>query len=152
MRNALTVDVEEYFHPSEVQAHVSSAEWTTLPSRVVGQMERILDLFDERSVKATFFVLGWLAEQHPCIVRRIVARGHDVACHSHAHRLIYDLTPKRVSRRYQARCPCHRRRRRHHPSAYRAPSYSYNLEMPMGVGNPGRARLPLRFKHLPHST
>src|SRR5262245_52882375 len=92
--NALTVDVEEYFHPSEVQLHVNHTMWGSLPSRVESEIDRILDLFDDRRVVATFFILGWVAEHHPGVVRKIAARGHEIGCHSYAHRLVYSMTPE----------------------------------------------------------
>jgi polysaccharide deacetylase family protein (PEP-CTERM system associated) len=122
--NALTVDVEEYFHPSELQRHLKQAKWGTLPSRVEQQIERILDLFDNHRVTATFFVLGWVAERLPATVRKIVARGHDIGCHSYAHQLVYDMTPadfqedtRRAVGVIEDSCGVR-------PIAYRAPSYS----------------------------
>ena len=94
MLNALTIDLEEYFHPSEVQTSAGIDHWTVLPSRVAAQTKVILDLLDNRQVQATFFVLGWVAKNHPSIVREIVSRGHEIGCHSFAHQLVYNLTPQ----------------------------------------------------------
>jgi hypothetical protein len=88
MLNVLSVDVEEYFHPTEVQAHVHQNEWDELPSRIDQQILDILDLFDRKQVKATFFMLGWLAERRPHVARSIIAAGHEIGCHSYAHQLI----------------------------------------------------------------
>ena len=124
MINALTVDVEEYFHPSEVQRHVCQADWSSLPSRVEHQVDRILNLFDDHRVAATFFVLGWVAERQPALMRRIVERGHDIGCHSYAHQLVYGMTPaqfredtRRAVTAIEDACGVT-------PTAYRAPSYS----------------------------
>src|SRR4051794_28193976 len=87
--NALTVDIEEYFHPTEVQPYIESTPWTSLPSRVEGETFRILDFFEAKGVTATFFVLGWIAERFPGLVRAIAGRRHQIGCHSYAHRLIY---------------------------------------------------------------
>jgi polysaccharide deacetylase family protein (PEP-CTERM system associated) len=124
MKNALTVDVEEYFHPSEVRRHVSAGEWDSLPSRVGRQTDEILDLFEIRGVTATFFVLGWVAERQRALLRTIVTRGHEIACHSYAHKLVYNMTPeefredtKRAVGVIEDACGIR-------PTAYRAPSYS----------------------------
>ena len=91
--NAMTIDVEDYFHVSVFDGVVPRHEWSTLQSRVVRNTERLLELFAEKNVRATFFVLGWVAERHPDLVRAIVAGGHELASHGFAHRLVYDLTP-----------------------------------------------------------
>ncbi len=93
LSNVLTIDVEEYFHPTEVQAFVDQSGWGTLPSRVERQVHIILDLLEEKRVLATFFLLGWVTERHASLIRAIVGRGHEIGCHSYAHRLVYDLTP-----------------------------------------------------------
>src|SRR5688572_20196640 len=127
MLNVLSVDVEEYFHPSEVQRFID-ADWSSLPSRVEWQTMQIIDLFARHEVKATFFIVGWVAEKHPQVVRAIANAGHEIGCHSYAHRLVYELTPKEF-RRDTERCvnaladACGARVR-----AYRAPSYSITSE------------------------
>ena len=93
MLNALTVDVEEYFHPAEVHLHLGETAWACLPARAEYQVNRILDLFDERHVKATFFVLGWVADHHPALINEIATRGHEIGCHSYAHRMVYRMIP-----------------------------------------------------------
>jgi len=90
--NAMSVDVEDYFHVSVFDGVVPRATWDGLESRVMSNTSRQLDLFDEFSVRSTFFVLGWVAERHPDLVRDIARRGHEVASHGYAHRLIYDQT------------------------------------------------------------
>lgn len=89
--NALTVDVEEYFHPNAMDDAVDPGQWDTLPHRVEGNTVRVLDLLDELDTRATFFVLGWVAERWPGLVRDIARRGHEVASHGYAHRLVYKL-------------------------------------------------------------
>jgi polysaccharide deacetylase family protein (PEP-CTERM system associated) len=121
--NVLSVDVEEYFHPSEVQRFIA-ADWNTLPSRIEWQTMQIIEMFARHHVKATFFIVGWVAEKHPQIVRAIADAGHEIGCHSYAHRLVYELTAEEF-RRDTERCVnaiadaagCGVR-------AYRAPSYS----------------------------
>ena len=94
MLNALTIDVEEYFHPNAMDDTVDPSEWDALPPRVERNTHRILDLLSEHDVHATFFVLGWVAERWPGLVREIARRGHEVACHGFAHRLVYRLGPE----------------------------------------------------------
>jgi polysaccharide deacetylase family protein (PEP-CTERM system associated) len=91
--NVMSIDVEDYFHVSVFDGLVPRSRWDAMESRVVANTERLLDLFDEFSVRSTFFVLGWVAERHPGLVRTIVRRGHELASHGYAHRLIYDQTP-----------------------------------------------------------
>jgi polysaccharide deacetylase family protein (PEP-CTERM system associated) len=92
--NAMTVDVEDYFHASALAAAAPSTQWTSLESRVEANTDRLLALFHEMGVTATFFVLGWVAGHCPGVVRRIAAGGHEVASHGYAHALIYDQTPQ----------------------------------------------------------
>lgn len=87
--NALTVDVEEYFHAEALASVAAREHWESLPSRVVASTERLLDLFDRAGVTGTFFVLGWTAERHGPLVRRIADAGHEIACHGYSHRLVY---------------------------------------------------------------
>jgi polysaccharide deacetylase family protein (PEP-CTERM system associated) len=84
--NALTIDVEDYFQVEAFAGIVPRGEWERLPSRVEQNTERLLDIFAEAGVKATFFTLGWVAERHPSLVRRIVAGGHELASHGYGHR------------------------------------------------------------------
>jgi polysaccharide deacetylase family protein (PEP-CTERM system associated) len=91
--NAMTVDVEDYFHVSAFDGIVPRASWATLESRVERNTERLLTILDQAGVTATFFVLGWVAERFPALVRRIAEQRHEVASHGYAHRLVYDLTP-----------------------------------------------------------
>lgn len=91
--NAMTVDVEDYFHVSAFAGLVKPAEWDVYESRVCRNTDRLLDIFDAAGVRATFFVLGWVAERFPDLVRRIHGAGHEIASHSYDHGLVYDKTP-----------------------------------------------------------
>ncbi len=91
MRNALTFDVEEYFHVEAFKDIIETDRWASLESRVVASTHRVLDLLEARHVSATFFVLGWVADRHRALVREIQSRGHEVACHSYAHQVIYTM-------------------------------------------------------------
>jgi len=89
--NALTVDVEEYFHPNAMDSAVRPDQWDALPHRVERNTISVLDLLDELNTRATFFVLGWVAERWPKLIAEVARRGHEVACHGFAHRLVYKL-------------------------------------------------------------
>jgi succinoglycan biosynthesis protein ExoA len=92
--NALTFDVEDYYHVSGFEHVIERGQWDTFESRVVANSHRILDVLDRTSTRATFFVLGWVADRHPQVVRTIHAAGHEIGCHSYWHRLIYRQTPE----------------------------------------------------------
>jgi polysaccharide deacetylase family protein (PEP-CTERM system associated) len=92
--NILSVDVEDYFQVEALAEVVGREQWGSYASRVETSTRRLLDLFDETGARGTFFILGWVAERYPALVREIVARGHEPACHSYWHRLIYSLTPE----------------------------------------------------------
>jgi polysaccharide deacetylase family protein (PEP-CTERM system associated) len=93
-RSIISVDVEDYFHVEAFAGAIPRAAWGGYESRVERNTERILDLLDDSRVTATFFILGWVAERYPKLVRKIADRGHEPACHSYWHRLIYKLTPE----------------------------------------------------------
>jgi polysaccharide deacetylase family protein (PEP-CTERM system associated) len=90
--NAMSIDVEDYFHVSVFDGIVPRSSWASMESRVVRNTDRLLDIFDEFEVRSTFFVLGWVGERHPDLVKRLALRGHEVASHGYAHRLVYDQT------------------------------------------------------------
>ncbi len=91
--NALTVDVEDYFHVAALAPNIPRESWGTRESRVVANTRKLLSMFDQFDVRGTFFVLGWVADRHPQLVREIAAGGHEVACHGYSHRLVYEQTP-----------------------------------------------------------
>ncbi len=92
--NALTIDIEEYFQVHNMAAVVRRDEWTGFDSRLHVGTDRVLAILVEADVKATFFILGWIAEQHPETVRKIHAQGHEVATHGYGHQLVYEQTPE----------------------------------------------------------
>ena len=92
-RHVFTVDVEEYFHVHAFDGAVERDQWETLPSRVGTAVRSLLDLLDAANAEATFFVLGWVAEREPALVREISDRGHEVASHGSSHRRIEELGP-----------------------------------------------------------
>jgi polysaccharide deacetylase family protein (PEP-CTERM system associated) len=94
IRNALTVDVEEWFHANALAEAAPRDRWTTLESRVVMTTRSLLEQFERRKVRGTFFVLGWVAEREPALVREIAAAGHEIACHGYSHKLVFRQTPQ----------------------------------------------------------
>jgi polysaccharide deacetylase family protein (PEP-CTERM system associated) len=91
MKNALSFDLEDYYHVNAFES-ANRDNWAGFTSRVVQSTQRVLELLDEASCKATFFTLGWVAENYPELIREIAERGHEVACHSDKHRRIFDMT------------------------------------------------------------
>jgi len=94
MLNALTVDVEDYFQVHAFEQVIKRQDWENYESRVEANIIRILDILSESGTRATFFILGWIAERHPLLVRRIQDAGHEVATHGYDHQLIYRQTPE----------------------------------------------------------
>lgn len=92
--NALTIDVEDYFQVAALAEAVKWDDWASMEYRVERNTDELLQLFSERGIKATFFVLGWVAERSPELVRRIHEAGHEVASHGYSHQLIYNQTPE----------------------------------------------------------
>jgi polysaccharide deacetylase family protein (PEP-CTERM system associated) len=120
----MTIDVEDYFHVSAFDGLVPREHWDRFESRVCANTERLLGIFADTEVRATFFILGWVAERFPDLVQTIAAAGHEIASHGYAHRLIYDQTPQAFRadvRRAKAllEVACGRQ-----VAGYRAPSYS----------------------------
>jgi polysaccharide deacetylase family protein (PEP-CTERM system associated) len=92
MLNVFTVDVEDYFQVSAFEKHIDRAGWNQWESRVAANTHRILELLDRHRVRATFFILGWVAEEHPQLVRAIHSAGHEIGAHGYWHRLVYQQT------------------------------------------------------------
>jgi polysaccharide deacetylase family protein (PEP-CTERM system associated) len=92
--NAFTIDVEDYFQVSAFDDYVARTSWTSFESRVCRNTERLLDIMAAANTRGTFFVLGWVAEQYPDLVRRISRAGHELASHGYEHRLVYEITPE----------------------------------------------------------
>lgn len=93
-RHALTIDLEEHFHASRFDSPMRRRYWSYFDSRVQQNAEYLLDVLARRSTNATFFVLGWLAERYPSLIRTIAASGHEIACLGYAHELVPDQTPE----------------------------------------------------------
>jgi len=94
IRNAMTVDLEDYFQVQAFARTIDRASWDNWPRRVEANTEKVLALFSAHGVKATFFTLGWVAQRHRSLIRRIVAEGHELASHGMAHFPVFDQTPE----------------------------------------------------------
>ena len=90
--NAMTVDVEDYFHVSAFENSINKSDWTNMPLRVERNTYRLLELFEKHGVKSTFFTLGWVAERCPNLIKSIVEQGHELASHGFAHQRITEMT------------------------------------------------------------
>jgi polysaccharide deacetylase family protein (PEP-CTERM system associated) len=93
MLNILTIDVEDYFQVAALATAFEYEDWSNQALRVESNTKRLLDLFDEAQIKATHFILGWVAERCPELVKEIHNRGHEVASHGYSHQFIYSQTP-----------------------------------------------------------
>ncbi len=94
IKHAMTVDVEDYFHVAAFNKVIKPSEWEQWPSRVVDNTQRLLDLFASHGIKCTFFILGWVAERNPTLIKEIAAQGHEIASHGYSHQLVYSQTPE----------------------------------------------------------
>jgi polysaccharide deacetylase family protein (PEP-CTERM system associated) len=130
MRNALSVDVEDWFQVGAFEKVIDKGDWPRLESRVARNTDAVLDLFARAGVKATFFTLGWVAERAPAQMRRIVAEGHEIASHGWDHDRVFTLTPE------QFRADLRRARAAIEDASgmpvvgYRAPSFSIDTRTP----------------------
>jgi polysaccharide deacetylase family protein (PEP-CTERM system associated) len=91
--NAFSIDVEDYFHVEALASAIDRSRWDTLEYRAEANTRRVLDILSQEKVRATFFILGWVAKRSPQLVRDIHAAGHEVACHGLTHQTVYTQTP-----------------------------------------------------------
>jgi polysaccharide deacetylase family protein (PEP-CTERM system associated) len=130
MKNALSVDVEDWFQVGAFETVIARDAWETLPRRVEANTDRVLALFGEAGVKATFFTLGWVAARHPALIRRIADAGHEIASHGWDHKRVFAMSPAEFRDDLT--------RARHAiedaggqtPTGYRAPSFSIDARTP----------------------
>lgn len=92
-KNAMTVDVEDYFQVSAFEKIIDKSTWDSLHCRVEDNTNRILELFGQQNVQATFFMLGWVAERYPLLVKKIVDAGHELASHGYEHIRVINQNP-----------------------------------------------------------
>lgn len=96
--NAMTVDVEDYFHVSAFEDYIPRSTWNNLDCRVEKNVDKILDSFSDRNIKATFFTLGWVAERYPQMIKRMVREGHELASHGWDHTRVVNHTPEQFAK------------------------------------------------------
>ena len=124
MRNALSVDVEDWFHPEAVRDHVAREDWDRLETRAGRNVDTILRLLDRARTHATFFVLGWVADREPALVPRLAAAGHEIASHGWAHRMITRQDPAEFAADLRRSLAVLRAQSGQPVRGYRAPSFS----------------------------
>jgi polysaccharide deacetylase family protein (PEP-CTERM system associated) len=124
MLNALTIDVEDYFHVTAFAPQIRPEDWDRYPRRVENNTIRLLELLAERKTHATFFILGWVAERCPSLVRQIKRAGHALGCHGYSHRAIYEGSRDDFRRDLRRAKALIEDIVGHQVKSYRAPSYS----------------------------
>ena len=124
--NVLTVDLEDWFHVLDNQQTANAADWEKLPAMVESMTLRLLDLFAKQEVKATFFVLGYVARNHPELLAEIVAQGHELGSHGDMHQLVFDQTPFDFENDLVASLEAIDRATGRSTKFYRAPGFSIN--------------------------
>jgi len=128
--NAMSVDIEDWFQVGAFETVIGRADWNGLEHRVERNTDAVLELFDDAGIKATFFTLGWVAERHPALMKRIADAGHEVASHGYDHARVFTLTPD------QFRADLEHSRKLLEDSSgqavtgYRAPSFSIDQRTP----------------------
>lgn len=124
--NLLTVDLEEWYVVEALVDRLEVDEWPRLQSTVDRNTRRLLDLFARKRVQATFFLLGWVAERHPELMRLIADHGHEIACHSYSHRRVDTMTRESFREDTQRALDAISATTGIRPIGYRAPSWSIN--------------------------
>jgi len=124
--NALTIDLEEFFHGDNLEQYWPESEWENAPLRGHHTVPLLLDALDRHGVKCTWFVLGWVAEKEPDIVKRVADAGHEIGCHTYSHQLVYEQNPdtfrQEISRATEVVLDASGVR----PAVFRAPCFSIN--------------------------
>jgi polysaccharide deacetylase family protein (PEP-CTERM system associated) len=128
--NGFSVDVEEWFHICGAPEGLAPSHWDTLPSRMEQNTSRVLALLDRHGVRATFFVLGWVAERHPHLLGAIKAAGHVIGSHGHRHDRVYDLGADRFAVDLRASIAALTGAGSGPITCYRAPEWSINERSP----------------------
>lgn len=130
MRNGLSVDVEEWFQVGAFERVIAKADWDGLKSRVDYNTGKVLDLFGETGTKATFFTLGWVAERHPSLIRRIVDEGHEIASHGWDHDRVFTMSAEAFRADLRRARIALEDASGHKVTGYRAPSFSIDQRTP----------------------
>ena len=130
MKNALSVDVEDWFQVGAFEKVIARDAWETLPRRVELNTDRVLALFEEAGVKGTFFTLGWVAARHPALIRRIAEAGHEIASHGWDHRRVFTMDEQAFRADLETAHKAIEDASGHSPRGYRAPSFSIDARTP----------------------
>jgi len=130
MLNGLSVDVEEWFQVGAFERVIAKSDWDGLDSRVVYNTGKVLDLFGESGVKATFFTLGWVAERYPALIRRIADEGHEVASHGWDHDRVFTMTAEAFRADLKRARTALEDASGQKVTGYRAPSFSIDQRTP----------------------
>ena len=125
-----SIDVEDWFHIMDLRDAPRLERWGSLPSVVERNFFSLLDMADERKVRATCFFLGWVAERYPSLVREAASRGHEVASHGYAHDLVYELTPERFLADVERAKKLLEDQAGRRVTGYRAPGFSVTADTP----------------------
>jgi polysaccharide deacetylase family protein (PEP-CTERM system associated) len=130
MKNALSVDIEDWFQVGAFETVISRGDWDSLDRRVETNSDAVIALFAETGVKATFFTLGWVAHRHPALIRRIVDAGHEIASHGWDHRRVHSLTPAEFADDLRRTRAVLQDAGGQAVTGYRAPSFSIDQRTP----------------------
>ncbi len=130
MRNALSVDVEDWFQVGAFETVISRDDWSSLECRVERNSDAVLKLFDDAGVKGTFFTLGWVAQRYPALMRRIVDAGHEIASHGYAHHRVFTFTPAQFAEDIKRARGLIEDTSGTLVTGYRAPSFSIDARTP----------------------
>jgi len=130
MLNAISVDIEDWFQVGAFETVIARDSWDTRESRVARNSEAVLALFAEADVRATFFILGWVAERHPSLIRRIAEAGHEIASHGYDHARVFTLDAKRFEQDLNKTRKILEDASGQKVTGYRAPSFSIDRRTP----------------------
>ena len=130
MRNALSVDVEDWFQVGAFETVIDRKDWDSLECRVERNTDAVLGLFDDAGIKGTFFTLGWVADRYPALMRRIIDAGHEIASHGYAHERVFTLTPAQFAADIERTRKLIEDTSGASVTGYRAPSFSIDQRTP----------------------
>ncbi len=130
MKNALSVDVEDWFQVGAFEKVIARETWETIPGRVERNTDHVLALFEQAGVKATFFTLGWVAARHPALIRRIAEAGHEIASHGWDHQRVFNMDEAAFRADLDKAHKAIEDAAGRSPTGYRAPSFSIDARTP----------------------
>lgn len=124
MKNILTVDLEDWYHICGLPEAIRQEDWPSLEARVSGNTEKLLSIFSRHKAKATFFVLGYIAERNRGLIKRISAEGHEIASHGFGHKLLTDMSESEFRQDLLLSKEAIKSVTGVYPKGFRAPSFS----------------------------